>query len=353
MKFVDEATIFVEAGKGGDGSRSFRREKYVPFGGPDGGDGGHGGSVYLKACSSINTLVDFRYIRRIKAKNGDCGHGKQCYGKSGKDEIIRVPVGTMVYDKDTGELLGDLISEDQILIVAQGGSGGLGNIHFKTSTNRAPRMSTPGKPGEARSLKLELKLLADVGLLGLPNAGKSTFIRAVSAARPKVADYPFTTLHPQLGTVRLSKGQSFVVADIPGIIEGAHTGAGLGLQFLRHLSRTKLLLHCVDCSALADKPPQEAIDLIINELEAYAQTLAQNTRWLVLTKIDTLNDEEIQEIKQTIEQRYQLPTYAVSSIAQAGIKPLMEDIWEYLQSLIEQPEEVDEAANSVPNPDIA
>lgn len=332
MKFVDEATLFVEAGKGGNGSRSFRREKYVPFGGPDGGDGGRGGDVFLVACGALNTLVDFRYIRKTKAGNGDCGHGKQCYGKSGEDKIIKVPVGTLVYDNETQELLGDLVSEGQTLIVAQGGKGGLGNIHFKTSTNRAPRHATPGQPGEARQLRLELKLLADVGLLGFPNAGKSTFIRAVSAARPKVADYPFTTLNPQLGTVRLSKGQSFVIADIPGIIEGANTGAGLGLRFLKHLTRTKLLLHCVDLADM-QQTPIRAIELINKELEAYAATLQTKPRWLVLNKLDAVDGEEANAIKLEIEQIFGLPTYLVSSITQEGIKPLLEDAWEFLQTI--------------------
>lgn len=342
MKFVDEATLFVEAGKGGDGSRSFRREKYIPFGGPDGGDGGHGGSIYLVGCADINTLVDFRYVRRIKAQGGDCGHGRQCYGKCGQDEAIRVPVGTMVYDDDTQELLGDLVKDGQKLLVAKGGRGGLGNIHFKSSTNRAPRTCTPGKPGEARHLRLELKLLADVGLLGLPNAGKSTFLRAISAAKPKVADYPFTTLHPGLGTVRLGKGSSFVVADIPGIIEGAHLGAGLGLQFLRHLSRTKLLLHCVDVSDLADKPPVEAIELITKELQSFAPQLANKTRWLVLNKADTLAEEDMLALKQAIEERFQLPAYVISSVAHTGIKPLVNACWEHLKENVKTSESLEE-----------
>lgn len=339
MKFVDEATLFVEAGKGGNGSRSFRREKCVPFGGPDGGDGGHGGNVRLEACRSLNTLVDFRYIRKIKAGDGDCGHGKQCYGKCGEDKSIKVPVGTLIYDNDTQELLGDLVKEGQTLLIAKGGKGGLGNIHFKTSTNRAPQQATPGLPGEARSLKLELKLLADVGLLGFPNAGKSTFIRAVSAAKPKVADYPFTTLNPQLGTVRLSKGQSFVLADIPGIIEGANTGAGLGLRFLKHLSRTKLLLHCVDISEWAETPPIKAIDLISNELKSYEDDLAQRPRWIVLNKSDSLSDTAGQEIKKEVEKLYGLPTYLVSSVTQTGTKPLVEDVWKYLQTLVQEQSE--------------
>ncbi len=333
MKFVDEATLFVEAGKGGAGSRSFRREKYVPFGGPDGGDGGRGGDVHLVACHSLNTLVDFRYIRRIKGGNGDCGHGKQCYGKCGDNQTIKVPVGTLIYDNDTNELMGDLIRDGQSLLVARGGKGGLGNIHFKTPTNRAPKISTPGDPGEARTLRLELKLLADVGLLGFPNAGKSTFIRAVSAARPKVADYPFTTLNPQLGTVRLSKGQSFVVADIPGIIEGANMGAGLGLRFLKHLARTKLLLHCVDISDYADKPPIQAIELISNELDAYTPALSTKERWIVLNKADTVSSERTIELKKEVEDKFGLKTYVVSSVAQTGIKDLIADVWVKLQEI--------------------
>lgn len=334
MKFVDEATLFVEAGKGGNGSRSFRREKYVPFGGPDGGDGGDGGHIILEASSNLNTLVDFRYLRQVKATNGDCGHGRQCNGKRGEDKIIRVPVGTLVYNVDTQELLGDLSESGQQLLVAKGGRGGLGNVHFKSSTNQAPQHATPGHPGEARSLKLELKLLADVGLLGLPNAGKSTFIRAVSAARPKVADYPFTTLVPQLGTVRLGKESSFVIADIPGIIEGANQGAGLGLQFLRHLSRTKLLLHCVDISTLASVPPLEAIPLILNELEAFAPTLLEKPRWLVLNKIDMLNEEDVQELKEQIQHLYpEMKMYAISSISHQGIDELIHAVGKHILSL--------------------
>lgn len=327
MKFVDEATLFVQAGNGGQGSRSFRREKYVPFGGPDGGDGGHGGHIILEASSSLNTLVDFRYLRQVKAGNGDCGHGRQCNGKGGQDKVIPVPIGTLVHNIDTDELLGDLSTHGQRLMVAKGGRGGLGNMHFKSSTNQAPQHATPGQPGEARTLRLELKLLADVGLLGLPNAGKSTFIRAVSAARPKVADYPFTTLVPQLGTVRLGKDSSFVIADIPGIIEGANEGAGLGLQFLRHLSRTKVLLHCVDMSPLCSNPPLEAISLILHELEAFAPELMAKPRWLVLNKADMVNDEEIDDLQTQILSQYpDMKIFVISSISHRGLDDLIQAV---------------------------
>jgi GTPase len=254
MKFVDEATIEVIAGRGGDGSMSFRREKFIPFGGPDGGDGGHGGGVFLVADSGLNTLADFRYQRLYRAQPGENGKGNQCTGKSGDDLYIRVPIGTVVFDQTTNEYLGDLVKHEQILLVARGGLRGLGNLNFKSSTNRAPRYATPGTPGEQRELRLELQVLADVGLLGLPNAGKSTFIRAVSSARPKVADYPFTTLYPQLGVVQLSYEQNFVIADIPGLIAGAAQGAGLGIQFLKHLARTRLLLHIVDVMPVEGDP---------------------------------------------------------------------------------------------------
>lgn len=332
MKFVDEATIVVEAGKGGNGSRSFRREKFIPFGGPDGGDGGRGGSIYLEGHSSLNTLVDFRYVRRIKAEDGDCGHGQKCSGKQGLDQIVRVPVGTLVYDGETDECLGDVVESGQKLLVARGGSSGLGNIHFKTSTNRSPKHATAGKPGDVRTLKLELKLLADVGLLGLPNAGKSTFLRAVSAAKPKVADYPFTTLNPHLGTVRIGQGQSFVIADIPGIIEGAHEGAGLGLQFLRHLSRTGLLLHCVDIAPYAELPVHDAIPTIVEELRAFAPELVAKPRWLVLNKSDQQDEAAIEELQASLRALYpEQPMFVVSSVAQHGLKELLYAIWKYLE----------------------
>lgn len=293
MKFVDEVIIRVEAGDGGDGCVSFRREKYIPFGGPDGGDGGDGGSIYLQADAELNTLADYRFTRRFQAERGQNGRGANCTGRSGEDLIVVVPVGTMAYDVDTGELIGDLIEPNQRLLVARGGFHGLGNTRYKSSTNRAPRQFKPGTPGEARDLRLELKVIADVGLLGMPNAGKSTLIRAVSAARPKVADYPFTTLHPNLGVVRVGPLRSFVMADIPGLIEGAAEGAGLGIQFLRHLSRTRLLLHLVDVGPYSDSgDPLRDITVILAELGKYSAELAERERWLVLNKLDLFPPEE-------------------------------------------------------------
>ena len=289
MKFFDEAVIQVHAGKGGDGVASFRREKYVPRGGPDGGDGGRGGSVYAVADRNINTLIDYRYDRIHRAQNGGRGQGGNCFGRGGADVVLRLPVGTVVSDLATGEVIADLKRHEQKAMLAKGGSGGLGNTRFKSSTNRAPRQHTQGGPGESRELKLELKVLADVGLLGLPNAGKSTFIRAVSAARPKVADYPFTTLHPHLGTVRVDHNRSFVIADIPGLIEGAAEGAGLGHRFLKHLARTGLLLHIVDlapCEEGAD--PVRDAKAILRELRKYDPALYRKPRWLVLNKADLL-----------------------------------------------------------------
>jgi GTP-binding protein len=333
VKFIDEARLTVEAGKGGNGSMSFRREKYVPFGGPDGGDGGIGGSIYLEGDSGLNTLVDFRYIRRIKAEQGDCGHGRQCTGKNGADQIIRVPVGTLVKDEDTQEMLGDILQPGERLLVAKGGWRGLGNIHFKSSTNRAPKIATPGKPGQVRNLALELRLLADVGLLGLPNAGKSTLIRAISNARPKVADYPFTTLYPNLGTVRLKAQQSFVVADIPGIIEGAAQGVGLGLKFLKHLGRNHLLLHLVDISSGEVSQILHNIQLIEQELQAYATDLVSKPRWLVLNKIDQLSETQLAEISYQL--RNSLPTdtpiFAVSGLARQALQPLCAAIMQSLE----------------------
>jgi GTP-binding protein len=292
MKFIDEAVIEVHAGKGGDGIASFRREKYVPRGGPDGGDGGRGGSIYAVADRNINTLIDYRYARIHRAKNGENGRGSDCYGRSAPDVELRVPVGTVVTDLDTGELVADLDRDGARALLAQGGKGGIGNLHFKSSTNRAPRQFTRGEPGVSRRLKLELKVLADVGLLGMPNAGKSTFIRAISAARPKVADYPFTTLHPQLGVVSVDENRSFVVADIPGLIEGAAEGAGLGHQFLRHLARTRLLLHLIDIAPLDEgaDPVREAKALVA-ELRKYDKSLHRKPRWLVLNKADLLEPE--------------------------------------------------------------
>ncbi|MBL8470428.1 MAG: GTPase ObgE [Rhodocyclaceae bacterium] len=293
MKFFDEAKIEVIAGDGGDGAVAFRREKYVPRGGPSGGDGGHGGSIFALADHNLNTLIEYRYQRIFRAERGENGRGKDCYGKGGEDLELRVPVGTVFRDVESGEILADLDHDGARAMIAEGGRGGLGNLHFKSSTNRAPRQSTPGTPGVRRELHLELKVLADVGLLGMPNAGKSTFIRAVSAARPKVADYPFTTLQPNLGVVRVDANRSFVLADIPGLIEGAAEGAGLGHQFLRHLGRTRLLLHLVDIAPLAAEidPVREAL-AIVEELRKYDENLYRKPRWLVLNKVDLLPEEE-------------------------------------------------------------
>lgn len=295
MKFVDEATIKVQAGNGGNGCLSFRREKFVPRGGPDGGDGGDGGSVFLEANSDLNTLIDFRFQRSYKAQNGQSGMGSNCSGKRGEDLIIPVPVGTMVFDADSGELLGDINQPGERLLVAQGGFHGLGNTRYKSSINRAPRQTSPGSLGEARNLHLELRVLADVGLLGLPNAGKSTLIRAVSSAKPKVADYPFTTLHPNLGVVSVGPHKSFVMADIPGLIEGAATGAGLGHRFLKHLSRTCILLHVIDLAPLDNSDPVESAKAILNELSEYDPELLDKPRWLVLNKTDIFPDEEARQ----------------------------------------------------------
>lgn len=335
MKFVDEVTIEVQAGNGGDGCVSFRREKFIPFGGPDGGDGGDGGSVILVADPNLNTLVDFRYTRRFKAERGQNGSGRDCTGKGGADLRINVPVGTLVSDRNTGEVIGDLVTAGQILLVAQGGRHGVGNTRFKSSTNRAPRQFTKGTPGEVRELKLELKVLADVGLLGLPNAGKSTLIRAISAARPKVADYPFTTLVPSLGVVRVDHQRSFVVADIPGLIEGAAEGAGLGVRFLKHLARTRLLLHLVDVM-----PPDETADpardveVIANELEKFSPELAARERWLVLNKIDLLPPEQRERRCEDIVRRldWKGPVFRVSAVASEGTQPLVHAIMDYIEA---------------------
>ncbi|MGD9108729.1 MAG: Obg family GTPase CgtA [Gammaproteobacteria bacterium] len=333
MKFIDEATIIVEAGRGGDGCLSFRREKYIPFGGPNGGDGGDGGSVFLIGDKNLNTLVDFRYKRQFKAQKGYPGEGSECTGKSGENLYIKVPLGTLAYDQDTEELLGDVTKHEQVLKVAQGGFHGLGNARFKTSTNRAPRKTTKGTLGEKRTLKLELKVLADVGLLGLPNAGKSTLIRAVSAAKPKVADYPFTTLHPNLGVVRIEVDKSFVIADIPGVIEGAAEGAGLGIQFLKHVMRTKLLLHMVDVKPLDGTDPVEAVNKISQELEKFSPELAAKPRWLVLNKIDLLADEECEQVCKDIIERlgWQGPVFRISAISKRGTQELIYAIAEYLK----------------------
>ncbi|WP_107928544.1 GTPase ObgE [Neisseria animaloris] len=296
MKFIDEAKIEVVAGKGGNGAVSFRREKFVPRGGPDGGDGGKGGSVFAVADENVNTLVEYRFVKRYQAKNGEKGHGSDRYGKGADDIELHMPVGTLIHDIDTDEIIADLTHHGQKVCLARGGKGGLGNIHFKSSVNRAPKQATPGEEGEARSLQLELKVLADVGLLGMPNAGKSTLISAVSAARPKIANYPFTTLHPNLGVVRMDENNSFVMADIPGLIEGAAEGAGLGHRFLKHLSRTGLLLHVVDLAPFDESvnPAEEAL-AIVEELRKYDEELYDKPRWLVLNKLDMLSEEEAEE----------------------------------------------------------
>lgn len=334
MKFVDEATIRVEAGDGGNGIVAFRREKYVPFGGPNGGDGGDGGSVYLEATEGLNTLVDFRYNSLFRAERGQNGMGSDCTGRKGEDCVVRVPVGTAVYDAETGELIGDLTQHGQTLPVAKGGWHGLGNARFKSSTNRAPEKATPGTPGEHRVLRLELKVLADVGLLGLPNAGKSSLIRAVSAAKPKVADYPFTTLHPNLGVVRVDPIRSFVMADIPGLIEGAAEGAGLGTHFLKHLSRTGLLLHVLDVEPYENQDhPVTSARKVIAELGKWSQELLEKPRWLVLNKIDRLPPEHVDECCQHIveELGWKGPVFQVSALTGAGLQDLVYRVMDFLE----------------------
>src|SRR5512135_462056 len=336
MRFVDEATIDVVAGNGGNGCMSFRREKFIPFGGPDGGDGGTGGSVWLVAKQGLNTLADFRYQRSFKAANGEPGGSADCSGRGGEDLEVAVPVGTVIYDEETEETLGDLAVEGQRLLVAKGGRGGLGNQHFKSSTNRTPRKATPGYPGEKRELRLELKLLADVGLLGLPNAGKSTLISVVSAARPKVADYPFTTLHPNLGVVAVGEHRSFVMADIPGLIEGAAEGAGLGIRFLKHLQRTRLLLHLVDIA-----PPDPAADpvkdarAIAAELKKFSPELAGRERWLVLNKTDLMPPADAEKrCKEIVRRlRWKGPVFRISGATRAGTKELCQAVMRRLDEV--------------------
>lgn len=347
MKFVDEASITVIAGKGGDGSASFRREKYIPFGGPDGGDGGRGGSVYLEGDSGLNTLVDFRHLRKYKAPNGQAGAGRNMTGKSGEDVFIRVPLGTIVTNEETGEILGEVTAEGKRLLVARGGKGGLGNLHFKSSTNRAPRQTVPGTPGEQRELSLELKVLADVGLLGFPNAGKSTLISAVSAAHPKVADYPFTTLYPNLGVVRIDIERSFVIADIPGLIEGAAEGAGLGIQFLKHLQRTRLLLHLVDIAPLTPADdPVEQVRLLERELEKFDPGLLEKPRWLVFTKADLMPAEEAREraAEAAADLGWTAPWTLISAATGSGTSELMKRVSAELDRLAAEEREAGAAA---------
>lgn len=337
MKFVDEATITVEAGKGGNGCMSFRREKFIPKGGPDGGDGGDGGSVWVEADESLNTLIDYRFTRHYKAQNGEGGRGGNCTGAKGEELVLKVPVGTTIVDIDTDEVLADLTEIGQREKIAQGGFHGLGNTRYKSSVNRAPRQTTKGSPGELRNLRLELKVLADVGLLGLPNAGKSTFIRSVSAATPKVADYPFTTLVPNLGVVRTDTHRSFVVADIPGIIEGAAEGAGLGIRFLKHLARNRVLLHIVDMAPWDDTTPAEAAVTAVRELTRFSQTLAQQPRWLVLNKLDLLPEDEqdaaCQAVLDALE--WQGPVYRISALNKSGLKPLIHELQNFLDARVE------------------
>lgn len=347
MKFVDEARIRVAAGDGGNGCVSFRREKFIPRGGPDGGDGGDGGSVYMVADTGLNTLADFRYQRRFQAERGQNGMGSNCTGKSGEDLIIKVPVGTLVRDADTQEVIGDVIETDKPLLVAKGGFHGLGNTRFKSSINRTPRQSTNGTSGETRELELELNVLADVGLLGLPNAGKSTLISVVSKARPKVADYPFTTLYPNLGVVSPEEHRSFVIADIPGVIEGAAEGAGLGIQFLKHLSRTRLLLHLVDVAPLDGHDPVDDVRTIVSEMTKFTEAregskLAERERWLVLNKLDLLSEEEGQSRCDGIVERlgWQGPVYRISAANRQGTQALMYDILNYLENHLRDQQEL-------------
>lgn len=333
MKFVDEATIYVEAGKGGNGACSFLRLKFMPFGGPDGGDGGDGGSVYLRADESINTLVDYRYIHTYRAENGEKGGSRDCTGKSGEDLYLRVPVGTIVYDANTDELIADLAEAGQTACVAQGGRHGVGNAKFKSSVNRAPRRTIPGHDGEKRDLRLELKVLADVGLVGMPNAGKSTLISAMSAARPKVADYPFTTLYPYLGVVSVSRYRSFVIADLPGLIEGAAEGAGLGIRFLKHVARTRLLFHVLDVSPIDDSDPVESFQAISNELAKFDEELLKKERWLILNKVDLLPTDTMEKHCNDIIKRldWKGPVFIISGLAKQGLDELAKAAMRYLE----------------------
>jgi GTP-binding protein len=332
MKFVDEATIEIAAGDGGAGCASFRREKFIPFGGPNGGDGGRGGSVWALADRNINTLIDYRYARRHIAKNGEQGRGSDQFGAAAPDIELRMPVGTIISNAETGELMVELLEHGQRVLLAKGGDGGFGNLHFKSSTNRSPRQKTPGWPGEAFKLQLELRVLADVGLLGMPNAGKSTLIAAISNARPKIADYPFTTLHPNLGVVRVGPERSFVVADIPGLIEGASEGAGLGHQFLRHLQRTRLLLHIVDAAPFDDADPVAQVRAIAAELRKYDPKLHAKPRWLVFNKIDMVPAaEREQRIRDWVRRlRWKGPVFTISALAREGLQPLVEAIWTHV-----------------------
>ena len=349
MKFIDEALIRVEAGDGGNGCVSFRREKYIPKGGPDGGDGGDGGDVYLVADENLNTLIDYRFEKRFAAERGQNGRSANCTGHRGNDITLRVPVGTRAIDNDTKEVLGDLTKHGAKMLVAKGGYHGLGNTRFKSSVNRAPRQKTNGTPGEKRDLQLELMLLADVGMLGLPNAGKSTFIRAVSAAKPKVADYPFTTLVPSLGVARVDNNRSFVVADIPGFIEHASEGAGLGIRFLKHLERCRVLIHLVDIAPIDESDPAHNIAIIENELAQYSEKLAEKPRWLVFNKIDIMSDEEAQERAQDIAARLGLEEdyYMISAVTGKNVQPLTRDIMDFIEANPREAEEEKLASEEV------
>ena len=336
MKFVDEVRITVNAGSGGNGCMSFRREKYIPFGGPDGGDGGDGGDLYLEADEQVNTLIDFRYKRNFKAERGENGRGQLCSGAAGEDLVVKVPIGTEAWDNDTDELIGDLTKTGDKLLVAKGGWHGLGNARYKSSTNRAPRQTSEGTPGEDRRLRLEMKLLADVGLLGLPNAGKSTFIRQVSAAQPKVADYPFTTMYPNLGVVTMKDVRSFVIADVPGLVEGAADGAGLGIQFLKHLTRTRLLLHMVDMApADVKQDPVESVEIINRELKNYSDALGKQDQWLVLNKMDLIPEDIREEYCEEVLKRldWQGKVFRVSGHVGEGCDALCAEIMDYLDEV--------------------
>ncbi|PVX39915.1 GTP-binding protein [Pasteurella langaaensis DSM 22999] len=349
MKFIDEALIRVEAGDGGSGCVSFRREKFIPKGGPDGGDGGDGGDVYLIADENLNTLIDYRFEKRFAAQRGENGRSSDCTGKRGKDITLRVPVGTRAIDNDTKEILGDLTKHGAKMLVAKGGYHGLGNTRFKSSVNRAPRQKTLGTPGEKRDLQLELMLLADVGMLGLPNAGKSTFIRAVSAAKPKVADYPFTTIVPSLGVARVGADRSFVIADIPGLIENASEGAGLGIRFLKHLERCRVLVHLVDIAPIDESDPADNIAIIENELFQYSEKLADKPRWLVFNKIDTISDEEAQERAKEITERlgYDEEYFLISAATGKNVADLTNEIMDFIEANPREVEEENEAADEV------
>jgi len=351
VKFVDEATISVTAGKGGNGCMSFRREKYIPRGGPDGGDGGDGGDVFFVGNSGLNTLADFRYTREYRAKHGEGGKGRKCAGKSADDMIIRVPLGTLVYDQDTDELIGEVLEQDEMLLVAKGGQGGLGNTHFKSSINQAPRRTVPGTEGDFRRLHVELKVLADVGLLGFPNAGKSTLLRTVSAATPKVANYPFTTLYPELGVVDIGKA-GFVIADIPGLIEGAAQGVGLGIDFLKHLQRTRILLHIVDAAPFdEEQAPLKAIRKLEVEMETFDQSLRNKERWLVLNKADMIDEGELKALRDSLlkELEWQTPCFMISAISGQGCEGLMNAISQRLIELNQEEAEAKAAAEKEEN----